>query len=218
MTQAQRSCLENEQFEPHRSETRSLSPLIWFENQWTDMWTVRSLDSTHEECTHTWLLQKQAGGSRLKLPRTLAGFLQPSQRAPQPRTRALSNPSCSSVQLHTRVKAATAEERMQLRGTKPVWTQHSIWVGQGQPLLVLMKAADQDWSRTLTGVLGPLQCTPWPTLGVHSSPSCSSTAHLWGEGAGAGSWKRTHLVGTETAQTGSSGLLLQQLGTQSHPQ
>ena len=64
------------------SDTGRMSPPRWFENQWDRERAVRNLDSTHEECAHTCLLQKQGRESRLKLHGTLASFLQLPWHAP----------------------------------------------------------------------------------------------------------------------------------------
>lgn len=77
---------------------------------------------------HTHLLTTQMHWrTRFKLPRTLAGFPQSFQHAPQPESRA---------------KVTTTKKRMHLRATKPVGTQHSTWVGQGQLFLEHMKAVE----------------------------------------------------------------------------
>ena len=65
---------------------------------------VRNLDSAHEECAHTCLLQKQGRVSRLKLPRTLALFPQLPKRAPQPKPSACCHSTDSMAQLNTRKK------------------------------------------------------------------------------------------------------------------
>ena len=64
-----------------------------------------------------------------------------------------------------------------------------------------METADQKQSGVLTGVPELSQSMPWPTLGNHSGPCCSSTSPLWGKGAAAGSGKSAHLEGTKPAWT-----------------
>ena len=62
------------------------------------------------------------------------------------------------------------------------------------------------------------QPAPRPMLSTHTSPPCSSTIYSpLGEGADAGRRESTYLKGMESAQTGSSGLLLQQPGAQACP-
>ena len=56
-----------------------------------------------------------------------------------------------------------------------------------------------------------------PDLYEHTSPSFFSTPLLQGKAPVWGERKHTHLKGTEPAQAGPSGLLLQQLGSRPHP-
>ena len=117
------------------------------------------------------------------------------------------------VQLPSRAKAAVAKESVHLGEIEPVWTQHCIWTGQGQLVLVLAEAAGQKMSGALTGMLGPSQCTHWRVLGTRFSPSCSSAAPYRGEDAIAGRRDSKHTEGIQPACTWPSGLLLQHLGT-----
>lgn len=84
---AQRSSLKNEGLN-HILEnpalgynTRKTSPLGWFENQWDRRGTVRNLDSASEEHEHA---PENRQKQQLKLPETLAGFLQPPSAHPGP--------------------------------------------------------------------------------------------------------------------------------------
>lgn len=52
---------------------------------------------------------------------------------------------------------------------------------------------DQKQSEVLTGVPELSQSMPWPTLGNHSGPCCSSTSTLWGKDAASGSGESAHL-------------------------
>ena len=61
------------------------------------------------ECTHIYLFLKEYGGSRLKLPGTLAGFLQPYGNMPQPQLSPCSNLACSMEQLHSKERVTAAK-------------------------------------------------------------------------------------------------------------
>ena len=59
--------------------------------------------------------------------------------------------------------------------------------------------ANWEWSGAVTGELGLHQCVPWPALGTHSGPSCSSTAPLMSEGTDVGSGGECTHRGTRTS-------------------
>ena len=156
---------------------RGQVPLAGLKTSGTDSGTVRNLDSACEKCTHACLLPKQGRGSRLKLPRTWASFPQPLQHAPQLELRTGSHPSCSMVQLHTRLKAATGKESAQMWGTEPAQNWQSIQMEWGQTLLVFIRAGDEEWSGALTGTGTTLPHAPahakhllWTLLLYNAAP------------------------------------------------
>ena len=195
------------------------SPLSWFENQWDGQWSCKKPTlCSWRTCTHTCSLLKQGRGSKMRLSGTLTSSLQLLQHAPQPEPQpepsVRSRPSCSVAQLHTRTRADGTKGSAQLWRMEPTRTQHGIVTGWGWSLLAPMEATDLElW-------LGPgrPQPIPWPLLNVHTSLSCSSTAPLWGEGAGTGRGESTQWEGLEPAQIRPLELLLQQLRTWPHSQ
>lgn len=120
----------------------------------------------------------------------------------------LLQPLLLPVQLHTEERAAMPEKSMQLWGKEAAQTKHNVWT-----LLVPMKAADQELSRTLIGAGTTTAHTP--TYAKHPLQllllqHCSSLS----EGASAGSGESTYKRNV-TRSDQPSRLLTQKLGT--HP-
>ena len=106
-----------------------MSPVSWFENQWA----VRNWDFTPEEHTHklaySWNKEEEADWNCLGLWSVSCDCLglwwMPAAAA------------LTLVQLPTRAKAAIAEKSAYLWRMELAWTQHRMWMGWKQPLLVL---------------------------------------------------------------------------------
>ena len=79
---------------------------------------VRNWDSTHEQRVHTIVYSwEQGGGSRLKLPRAVAGFPRVPQCAPQ------AAPALLALALFsTKEKSAVAKDSVHLQGMEPAYT------------------------------------------------------------------------------------------------
>ena len=127
-----------------------------------------------------------------------------TQLPPQPQ---LSTCSCSTAQLHTRVKPVAAEDGVQLWGTEPAGTLHSIQMGRGQGQQI-KSSLNSDWrastapAHTLAQAKHPL----WHLLLQHCSPR---------EGASPGSGGSAHLEQNQRGPNPQG--CCSSLGSQHHP-
>ena len=133
---------------------------------------MRNLNSTCEVHIHVPLIPNQGWVSRLRLPRTLASFPWPPNHVPWPIMRAHFGPSCSVGEHPSRMKAAAASRNVLLWGIELAYTWYYLWMGQGQPLLALLEAADQSGPKLWLGIWDHHSTCP----GLHSVPDLASPA------------------------------------------
>ena len=86
--------------------------------------------------------------------------------------RAHFGPSFSVGEHPSRMKAAAASGNVLLRGIELAYTWYYIWMGQGQPLLALLEAADQSDPKLWLGIWDHHSTCP----GLHWVPDLASPA------------------------------------------
>lgn len=110
----------------------------------------------------------------------------------------------------THTCAVPATQRCSTTVTQGWWKLGTVIRCEGQRRLKCSKGC-HCWL-----IKPPSVTVPHHELRAHTSPSCSRTAPLWGEGAGAGRGESTHVKVTEATWTRHLGLLLHQCAIQ-HP-
>ena len=207
ITQTQRSSLGIEGSKPRiggpalGSNTRKMSPLNWFKNQW-DLQEGYRKPRLHSwrVCTHLLTSLCKVGEADWNCP-----GLWPVP-TPQP-SNACPSPSSSSTYPHQGEGCRTKESSRLGWGDRGSWDPVLICVGYGWPLLALRGSGSgsvcrSDWRSGAIPVcaLADTGCPLWPT-------SISTVPH-WVEGAVARRWESAHLEGTKPAHTRTSGLLI----------
>ena len=151
-----------------------MNPLSWFQNQWDWQQSCKK-PRLHSWRTHTLLLTLGNGREQIETAWDSSQFPVTAPVCSPAQADYPLRPTCSMAQLHTRVKAATAEENAWWWWMELAQTQHSIWTRWGQSFLAVTGAADQKQSRTLE--LRPPNTWPSPCWAL-IQPLLLCSSHL----------------------------------------